>query len=40
MFPQLIAGPIVRYDLIAKEINSRHITRTDVVEGSYRFLIG
>lgn len=40
MFPQLIAGPIVRYDLIAKEINNRHITRSDVVEGSYRFLIG
>lgn len=40
MFPQLIAGPIVRYDLIAKEINNRHITRPDVVEGSYRFLIG
>ncbi|WP_273159206.1 MBOAT family O-acyltransferase [Prevotella aurantiaca] len=40
MFPQLIAGPIVRYDLIAKEINNRRITRSDVVEGSYRFLIG
>ncbi len=40
MFPQLIAGPIVRYDLVAKEINDRHITRHDVVEGSYRFFIG
>ena len=40
MFPQLIAGPIVRYDLVAKEISRRHVTADDLSEGIYRFLIG
>lgn len=40
MFPQLIAGPIVRYDLIANEINHRTVNTNDLVEGLYRFLIG
>lgn len=40
MFPQLIAGPIVRYDTIAREINSRHATPDDVYDGAFRFLIG
>ncbi len=40
MFPQLIAGPIVRYSTIAKEINRRHISFDDIAEGSFRFLIG
>lgn len=40
MFPQLIAGPIVRYETIAREINSRTITFDDIAEGSFRFLIG
>ena len=40
MFPQLIAGPIVRYDLVASEINDRHVSAEDVSEGIYRFLIG
>ena len=40
MFPQLIAGPIVRYDLVAREINDRHVTAADLREGVFRFLIG
>lgn len=40
MFPQLIAGPIVRYDTIAEEIDSRSISFDDIAEGSFRFLIG
>ena len=40
MFPQLIAGPIVRYSTISGEINQRKITFDDIAEGSFRFLIG
>lgn len=40
MFPQLIAGPIVRYNTIAKEINQRSATLDDISEGIFRFLIG
>lgn len=40
MFPQLIAGPIVRYGTIAKEIHNRKVTTDDFAEGVYRFLIG
>ena len=40
MFPQLVAGPIVRYDTIAREINSRSTTSQDITEGVFRFLIG
>ena len=40
MFPQLIAGPIVRYDLVARQITDRHVTAEDISEGIYRFLIG
>ena len=40
MFPQLIAGPIVRYDTVAREINSRDATPDDIYDGSFRFLIG
>ena len=40
MFPQLIAGPIVRYNTIANEIHDRHVTANDFAEGAYRFLIG
>ena len=40
MFPQLIAGPIVRYSGISAEISNRKITFTDLSEGSFRFLIG
>lgn len=40
MFPQLIAGPIVRYDTIAREINSRKASAEDIYDGAFRFLIG
>ena len=40
MFPQLITGPIVRYNTIAKEINQRSATLDDISEGIFRFLIG
>ena len=40
MFPQLIAGPIVRYNTIADEIHNRRVTASDVADGVYRFLIG
>ena len=40
MFPQLIAGPIVRYGTVAHEISHRHVNRSDVADGIYRFLIG
>ncbi len=40
MFPQLIAGPIVRYQHVAREIGSRHISNADVVSGLSQFLVG
>ena len=40
MFPQLIAGPIVRYSAIARELDSRSISWEDVSCGIRRFLIG
>ena len=40
MFPQLIAGPIVRYGTIAREIHERHVSAQDVSDGVFRFLIG
>jgi alginate O-acetyltransferase complex protein AlgI len=40
MFPQLIAGPIVRYGSVAYEIGHRHVTSADLAEGIYRFVIG
>ncbi|MDE6535425.1 MAG: MBOAT family protein [Muribaculaceae bacterium] len=40
MFPQLIAGPIVRYDTVAREINQRSASAQDIAEGVYRFTIG
>lgn len=40
MFPQLIAGPIVRYSTVAKEIHDRHVTADDIAEGVFRFLLG
>ncbi len=39
-FPQLIAGPIVRYETVAEEINNRVETFEDFSSGVYRFLIG
>ena len=40
MFPQLIAGPIVRYGTIAREIHHRQVTASDFADGSFRFLVG
>jgi alginate O-acetyltransferase complex protein AlgI len=40
LFPQLIAGPIVRYQTVADQINERRETIAKVAEGIRRFLIG
>lgn len=40
MFPQLIAGPIVRYSDVDREIASRHSTLQEVVLGIKRFIVG
>lgn len=40
MFFQCIAGPIVRYDTIEREIDERTITSNDVFMGIRRFCIG
>lgn len=37
LFPQLIAGPIVRYDVIEKQILNRHENMQDFTEGLLRF---
>lgn len=39
-FPQLIAGPIVRYETVAQEINSRQETLSDFTIGIKRFIVG
>lgn len=40
MFPQLIAGPIVRYSDIAAQLNKRTITNKKFYEGITRFVCG
>lgn len=40
MFPQLIAGPIVRYNTIAEQINNRSEPMMDRINGFIRFGIG
>ncbi len=40
LFPQLIAGPIVRYETIADELENRKETITKVIDGLKRFIIG
>lgn len=40
MFPQLIAGPIVRYGTIAEEINRRNVSLKDMADGVFRFVYG
>ncbi len=40
LFPQLIAGPIVRYKTIAEQLNTRKETWDDFSIGIHRFLIG
>lgn len=40
MFPQLVAGPIVRYTDIAREMDSRRTTVADFADGIKRFVSG
>lgn len=40
MFPQLIAGPIVRYSDVDKELNDRKITLNESADGARRFVVG
>jgi alginate O-acetyltransferase complex protein AlgI len=40
LFPQLIAGPIIRYKDIAGQIVSRERRSSDVAEGTRRFIVG
>ena len=40
LFPQLIAGPIVRYAIIEKELKSRIVTTPLFYQGIERFIIG
>lgn len=40
LFPQLIAGPIVRYETVAEEIQTRQENLTDFVRGIRRFTVG
>ncbi len=40
LFPQLIAGPIVRYETVAKELDDRTENMDDFGEGAKRFIIG
>ena len=40
LFPQLIAGPIVRYQTVEKELTQRRFSSTDIQEGTFRFIRG
>ncbi len=40
LFPQLIAGPIVRYKDVAEQLDNRRITVAGINEGLYRFAVG
>ena len=40
LFPQLVAGPIVRYADIARELDHRRSTWDDFAQGLRRFLVG
>ena len=40
LFPQLIAGPIVRYDTIEQQIEHRKENLTDFADGMMRFIYG
>ena len=39
-FPQLIAGPIVRYETVEQEIRARSVTMDDLAQGFRRFVVG
>lgn len=40
LFPQLIAGPIVRYSVIEDEIDNRKVTVNDLCDGALRVILG
>jgi alginate O-acetyltransferase complex protein AlgI len=40
LFPQLIAGPIVRYREISSEMEERRVDELALTEGAYRFCLG
>jgi alginate O-acetyltransferase complex protein AlgI len=40
LFPQLIAGPIVRYSDIVRDLTVRKVSREDLAEGIQRFIFG
>ena len=40
MFPQLIAGPIVRYSSIEEQLSKRKVKSKDITDGILRFCIG
>ena len=40
LFHQCIAGPIIRYSDVEKEISDRHVTRDDISRGVMRFSAG
>lgn len=40
LFPQIVAGPIVRYDDVAKELDDRSITLDLIYDGIIKFIIG
>ena len=40
LFPQLIAGPIIRYRDIAAQLATRTVARADLAYGSRRFIVG
>ena len=40
LFPQLIAGPIVRYETVCSELDNRKEKIKDIEEGIWRFVIG
>ncbi len=40
LFPQLIAGPIVKYSDIAEELKERHVSKDSVEKGIEKFILG
>lgn len=40
LFPQLIAGPIIRYHDVAEQLRSRRQTLDDFFQGTFRFALG
>ncbi len=40
LFPQLVAGPIVRYASIASQLSQRHVDSRQLADGIRRFIVG